>query len=165
MRTPLVVAVCMLALPFALHAQQPSVRVEPTDLHGPRPLAQQTAESAVRDYLQSWKSMNAAMMQNRADLLSPDFVGSALEKLTATIHEQTKLGIHVRYVERSHDLQIAFYSPDGLSIQLVDNVEYDEQVLNQDTVLASQPIRTRYIAVLTPSEVRWKVRVFQASHE
>lgn len=109
--------------------------------------------------------MKAALAQNRADLLSPDFVGGALDKLTSTVHSQIKAGIHTRYVDRSHDLQIVFYSPEGLSIQLVDNVEYDEQVYNGDTLLASQPVSARYIAVLTPSEVRWRVRVLQASHE
>jgi hypothetical protein len=28
-------------------------------------------------------------------------------------------------------------------------------------VLASQPIHTRYLAVLTPTDVRWTVRIFQ----
>lgn len=165
MKKSAVIVACMLAFPFALQAQQSSVHVETPDLNSPRPLAPQTAESAVRDYLQSWQSMKAALAQNRADLLSPDFVGGALDKLTSTVHSQIKAGIHTRYVDRSHDLQIVFYSPEGLSIQLVDNVEYDEQVYNGDTLLASQPVSARYIAVLTPSEVRWRVRVLQASHE
>lgn len=159
------IATCILALPVALFAQQPSVQVKASDLHSPRPLAQQTAESAVRDYLQSWHSMKAALEQNRADLLSPDFVGSALEKLTGTVQEQAKAGIHTRYIDRSHQIQIIFYSPEGLSIQLVDNVVYDEQVLQGDTLLDSQPVHARFVAVLTPSEVRWRVRVLQAVHE
>jgi len=154
----------MLALPCALYAQA-SVHVEAPDLHSPRPLAKQTADSAVRDYLQSWHSMKAALAQNQASLLSPDFVGSALDKLTSTVQQQAKAGIHTRYVERSHDIKIVFYSPEGLSIELVDNVEYDQQVFNGDTLLTSQPLRARYIAVLTPSEVRWRVRVLQATPE
>jgi predicted PhzF superfamily epimerase YddE/YHI9 len=72
------------------------------------------------------------------------------------------LGIHTRYLERSHDLQIVFYSPEGLSIQLTDTVEYEEQVLDHDKVLATKPIRKRYLVVLAPAEVRWRVRIFQA---
>lgn len=164
MRTPAIIVACMLALPCALLAQ-PAVQVQPSDLHGPRPLAQQTADSAIRDYIQSWKSMKSAMAQNRVDLLSPDFVGSALDKLAGAIQEQVKAGIHTRYVDRSHKIQIVFYSPEGLSIQLVDNVEYDEQVYNGQILLTSQPVSARYIAVLTPSETRWRVRVFQAMPE
>lgn len=164
MRTPAVIVACMLALPCAVEAQA-SINVQPPDLHSPRPLAKQTADSAVRDYIQSWKSMKAALAQDRAGLLSPDFVGTALDKLTGTIQEQEKAGIHTRYVDRSHKIQIVFYSPEGLSIQLVDNVEYDEQVFDGETLLTSQPVRARYTAVLTPSETRWRVRVFQAIPE
>lgn len=153
----------ILAVPLALCAQQPAVHVEPPSLHSPRPLEQQTADSAVRDYLQSWQAMKSALQQNRAGLLSPDFVGAALDKLTDTIQEQAKLGLQTRYIDRSHNIQIVFYSPEGLSIQLIDDVEYDEQVFNNGTLLSSLPVRARYIAVLTPSEVRWRVRVFQSS--
>lgn len=164
MRTPAIIVACVLALPCALNAQ-PSVTVQPPELRSPRPLAQQTADSAIRDYLQSWKGMEEALAQNRAGLLSPDFVGSALDKLTGTVQAQVKAGIHTRYIDRSHNIQIVFYSPEGLSIQLVDNVEYDEQVFDGDTLLTSQPVSARYTAVLTPSEIRWRVRVFQATPE
>lgn len=159
----LAISLSFLAAPAVLLAQQPTVRVEPANLHGPRPLQQQTADSAIRDYLQSWQSMKSALAQNRADLLQPDFVGTAQEKLAATIHQQAALGLRTEYRDRSHDIQIVFYSPEGLSIQLVDNVEYDEQVFDHDHLLASHPVHARYIAVMTPSEVRWRVRIFQGS--
>jgi hypothetical protein len=143
-------------------AGQGSVKVEPTTLQGPRPLAKQTETSAIRDYLEAWQNLSAALDQNRPDLLNEGFVGTALAKFTATIDEQGKLGLHTRYQERSHDIKIIFYSPEGLSIQLVDNIEYDEQLLNQEKILATQPMHARYVAVLTPTEVRWKVRVLQA---
>lgn len=161
----LLVLVSILSAPLVLFAQQPTVNVEPPELHSPRPLEQQTADSAVRDYLQSWHVMKSALQQNQAGLLSPDFVGAALDKLTDTIHEQAKLGLHTRYIDRSHNIQIVFYSPEGLSIQLIDDVQYDEQVFNNGTLLSSLPVHARYIAVLTPSEVRWRVRVFQSSLE
>jgi hypothetical protein len=140
-----------------------TVRVEPTNLQGPRPLPEQTGTAAIHDYLQSWQSLRAALEQNRTELLDPAFVGTARDKLTETIQQQTALGIRTRYQDRSHDIQIVFYSPEGLSIELIDTVEYDVQVLDHDGVKTTQHISARYVIVLTPAEVRWRVRVFQAA--
>jgi hypothetical protein len=153
---------CALAMTLPALAQQPSVQVQPPDLRGSRPLEERTATAVVRDYLESWQKFSAALDQNATSQLDPDFVGTAREKLAATIAEQVKAGIHSRYEDQSHNLQIVFYSPDGLSIQMSDNVEYDEQVLDHDKVLTTQHIKARYVVVLTPAEVRWKIRVFQA---
>jgi hypothetical protein len=159
---PLVILSAILAVSGAFAADQGTIQVEPTTLQGPRPLAKQTAAAVVRDYLDAWQSLGEAMNQNRADLLNQDFVGVAKEKFAATVDQQLKLGMHARYQERSHDIKIIFYSPEGLSIQLVDNIEYDVQVLDHEKIVAAQPMHTRYVAVLTPTEVRWKVRVLQA---
>jgi hypothetical protein len=146
-------------------ADQSAVRVEPTNLQGPRVLEKQTETAVVRDYLEAWKSFDTALDQNRAALLDADFVGTAKDKLVNTIQQQSKIGIHTRYVDRSHDIRIVFYSPEGLSVQLVDQVEYDMQVFDHDKPLATQRVRARYVSVLTPSEVRWRVRVLQAVPE
>lgn len=162
----LLVMTYVLTLPItAVHAQQASVRVQTMKMHGPRTLEKQTETSVVRDYLQSWKSLEAALDQNQPALLDANFVGTSRDKLANTIDEQLKLGIHARYQEHSHDLQFVFYSPEGLSIQMIDTVEYDEQVLDHDKVLATKPIIARYLVVLTPSEVRWRVRILQAEVE
>lgn len=146
-------------------AAQPTVRVEPANLQGPRRLEDQTATAAVRDYLKAWGSMGSALEQNRADLLSSDFVGYAKDNLTDTIQQQSNLGVRTVYRDRAHDLQIVFYSPDGLSIELTDKVDYDVQLLVHDKVQAVQRQQARYIVVLTPAEVRWRVRVLQAVRE
>jgi hypothetical protein len=156
---------CALGLPFVAYADQPAVKVEPPQLQGSRALEKQTGSAVVRDYLESWKSFRAAFEANRADLLDQDFVGTARDKLGATIDDQMKLGIHTRYEDRSHDLQIVFYSPEGLSIQIIDNVDYDEQVFDHDKLVASRPMHTRYVVILTPTEVRWKVRLLQAADQ
>jgi hypothetical protein len=109
--------------------------------------------------------MRSAFDQNRAALLNRDFEGEAKDKLAAAISGQIKSGIHTKYEDRSHNIQIVFYSPEGLSIQLVDNVEYDQQVFQNGKLLATQPARARYVVVMTPSQVRWRVRVFQAQPE
>jgi len=107
--------------------------------------------------------MQVSLDLNQAELLDQNFVGTAREKFANTIDEQSKLGIHTHYQDRSHEIQIVFYSPDGQSIQMIDYVEYEQKVLDHDRVLSTRPVRERYLVVLTPTEVRWKVRVFQAS--
>lgn len=151
-----------LAATFSAGADQPSVRVEPMKLQGPRILNDQTRDAVIRDYLEAWQSLGKALEGNRTDLLDRDFVGTAKDKLTDTIHQQVTAGITTRYVDRDHDLQIVFYSPEGLSIQLVDKVDYDVQVLDHGKVLSTQQEHAQYVVVLSPSEVRWRVRILQA---
>ena len=165
MTKPLFIICSLFTAIVALGSDHPAVRVAPTESVGPRPLERQTETAVIRDYLQAWRSMSDALEQNRTDLLDPDFIGTAKKKLADTIREQEKLGIRTRYRDGAHDLQLVFYSPEGLSIQLVDTVEYDVEVLDRDKVLATQHLRARYVAVLTPTEVRWKVRVFQTESE
>ena len=165
MKKPLYIVALLLAAILTLGSDQPAVHVEATDSVGPRPLEKQTESAVVRDYLQAWRSMSAALEQNRADLLDPDFIGTAKEKLAGTIREQGKLRIHTRYRDTAHDIQLVFYSPEGLSIQLVDRVDYSVQILDGEAVVTTQHVRACYVAVLTPTEVRWKVRVFQAEPE
>jgi hypothetical protein len=165
MKQPLFIVCSLFAAIFALGSDPPAVRVQPTDSVGPRPLEKQTETAVIRDYLLAWRGFSDAFEQNRAELLDRDFTGGAKEKLADTIREQGKLGIHTRYRDRAHDLQLVFYSPEGLSIQLVDTVEYDVQIVDGQKVQTTQHVRARYVAVLTPTEVRWKVRVFQAEPE
>ena len=156
------VALATLALPTALWGQQPTVHLEPLNLNGPLPLQKRTAQAVIRDYLESWQSMSTALDQNRADLLDADFVGVAHKELAKSIQQQAALGLHTHYQDTSHDVRIVFYSPDGMSVQLTDDVEYQQQVFASDKSLTTQQARVRYIVVLTPAELRWRVRIFQA---
>ena len=149
----------------ALAGDQPVVRVEPPNTEGPRQLQDQTAKAAIRDYIDCWQSMSRALDENRPDLLDRDFIGSARDKLAATIKDQSAAGFHAVYHDRSHDVKVLFYSPEGLSIELADTVQYDVQLLNRDKVIGNEVVHTRYIVVLTPTEVRWRVRIFQAQTE
>lgn len=142
--------------------QQSSVRVEPADSVGPRTMEKQTQTAVIRDYLQAWQCLSDALRQNRPELVDANFVGVAQQKLTGTIREQKKLGIQTVYQDRSHDISLVFYSPDGLSVELLDTVEYEVQIRDGEKLQGTQNIRSRYLAVLTPTEVRWKVRVLQA---
>jgi hypothetical protein len=148
---PLLIAFPLLIALMLWGAERPGLRVESTNA-GPRVLEEQTRASVVRDYLQAWQSLGAALSENRADVLDQSFVGTAKEKL----------GIQTVYRHPTHDLAVIFYSPDGLSIQLLDNIEYNLEIRDHGRVLASQPVRSRYVAVLTPAEATWKVRILQA---
>jgi hypothetical protein len=163
-RSLLILSVSLAAV-SAIGLAQATVRVEPSSLQGPRALPEQTGTAAIRDYLESWQSFSAAFEQNRTDLLGPAFVGSARDKLAQTIQQQAALGIRTRYQDRSHDIQIVFYSPDGLSIELTDKVGYDVEILDHDKVKTTQHLNARYVIVVTPAEVRWRVRVFQADRQ
>jgi len=141
---------------------QPEVTVDTSQLKGPRPLEDQTKAAAIRDYLQSWQGMNEAFEQDQPNLLDEDFIGTAKDNLADAIDEQAKAGVQTRYQDRVHHIQFLFYSPEGLSIELIDDAEYDVQVLDHDKPVSTVPVSARYIVVLTPAEVRWKVRVMQA---
>lgn len=164
MRLRSILAVLSLSgLPVLLGAQQASVKVDPPDVHGSRTVEPTTKTAVVRDYLESWKEMRLALDRNRPQGLDQDFVGTALTRLTQTVQQQAALGIHARYRDESHHLQIIFYSPGGVSIQLVDHVSYREQVFDRKgNALGSHRINARYLVVLTPSATRWKVRIMQA---
>jgi hypothetical protein len=161
----ILIACSIFAAVFAFASDESAVRVEPTDSVGPRALEKQTKAAVIRDYLKAWGSFSHAFEQNRPDLLDADFVGVAKEKLQDTLRDQAKLGIQTRYRDAAHDIQLVFYSPEGLSLQLVDTVEYDVRILDHEKVQTTQHVRARYVAVLTPTEVRWKVRIFQAEPE
>jgi hypothetical protein len=154
-----------LAAASCLASAEPTVSVDASTLAGPRPLEDQTRTAAIRDYLQSWQAMTDAFEQNQAGLLDADFVGKARDTLEAAVRAQASQGIRTQYVDRSHHIQILFYSPEGLSIELADTVDYDVQVSDHGKPVATVPARARYIVVLSPSEVRWQVRVLQAAAE
>jgi hypothetical protein len=146
-------------------AAQVALHVEPMTVQTTRPLTDHSKAAVIRDYLHAWNGLQMALDQNRPDLLDADFVGTAKDRLTDAVHQQSQLGIRTHYQDRSHDLQILFYSPDGLSIELADKVEYDVQLIDNGKVVSTQRESVRYLVVLAPSEVRWRVRVFQSALE
>ena len=138
------------------------MQVDPIHLQGPRALQPQTASAVVKDYVEAWQTLHNALDQNRVDLLDRDFAGDARDKIAATIQQQMKDGLRTGYKDASHHIQVIFYSPEGLSIQLTDDVEYDIQLVDHDKAVGNQHVKARYVVVLTPSETRWRVREFEA---
>jgi hypothetical protein len=160
-RTLLLIAAAALAGVLPAGAQA-NVHLKSPDPNGTQTLQQATAAAAVHNYLQAWEGFRSAFEQNRADLLNRDFIGDAKDKLSQTIQQQTAIGIHTIYQDRSHDVQIVFYSPEGLSLELIDDVAYDVQLIDQEKRTTTQQVTARYVTVMTPTETKWRVRVFQA---
>jgi hypothetical protein len=146
-------------------ADAPEVHVAPLDSVGPRTMERQTQSSLVRDYLQAWQTMAGAFQQNRPEMVEGSFVGAARDQLLNTIRQQQKLGIQTLYQDQSHDLRVLFYSPEGLSIELLDKVEFEVEVRDHGKTVAKEHVRTNYTVILTPAESKWKVRVFQGGSE
>ena len=163
-RTRPVLLVLLLASVTSAYGE-PVVRVEPADAAGTRSLKEQTATAAIRNYLQSWQTLRTALEHNQAAVLDQDFVGSARDKIAEAIRQQGAQGIRASYQDQSHDIQVVFYSPEGLSLELTDRVEYDVQLFDHDKAVATQHMKAQYVVVMTPAETRWRVRVFQAEHE
>src|SRR5690349_10531578 len=149
---------------FAADDALPRVELNADNAAG-RPVEDLTKKSVARDYAKAWRTLATAMDQNRADLVEGDFVGIEAEKLTTAVQQQAKAGLRTRYVDRGHKLEVLFYSPEGLSIQVRDTANLEMQVLDGDKVIHSEQGTRHYISILTPTEVRWKVRVLQAESQ
>lgn len=157
-----VLSIVLFPVLASLAIAEANVRVDASMPASPRPLEPQTEHAAVQDYLQSWKAMDLAFRQNRSDALAQDFVGGAMSQLSNAIKEQSALGIQTRYRDISHDIHFLFYSPEGMSIEFTDVVKFNLQVFDRGRLVSSKVESTRYLVVMTPSEVRWSIRVFQA---
>jgi hypothetical protein len=129
---------------------------------GPRPLEPQTRASVVRDYVEAWQGLDSALKENAPGVIDAYFVGTAKKTLIDTIQQQERLKINTSYKNVSHNIKILFYSPEGLSIELVDDVGYQVEIRDGNGIVGSQNVHTRYIAVLTPTESKWKVRILQS---
>ncbi len=138
----------------------PSVRLNAEDNAG-RPVEALTRKSIARDYARAWRSLAQAMEQNRADLIDNDFAGVAEEKFAAAVADQAKAGLRTRYIDHGHKVDVLFYSPEGLSIELRDTAQLERQVLDGGQVVHSENLTLHYISLMTPTEVRWKVRLLQ----
>lgn len=158
------VLIAFLLLPglTSLAAAPPQVHVDTPLPTVPRPFEPETERAAIRDYLQSWQTMQSAFQQNRSDLLGADFAGGAMEELSSTIREQSALGMSTQYQDTSHNIKFLFYSPEGLSIEFIDTVKFTLQVFDHGRLIATRRQSARYLVVMSPAEIRWRVRVFQA---
>lgn len=127
----------------------------------PRQVEDGTEKAVARDYTAAWQAMTQALEQNRADLLDPNFIGTAHDKLKETVQQQSQTGLHRRYVDRGHKVQAIFYSSDGSAIELHDTAQLSVQLLDGDKVVASKDLSQQFVVLMTAAENSWKVRILQ----
>jgi hypothetical protein len=144
----------------AADPQLPTVQLNADNGAG-RPIEELTKKAVERDYAKAWRTLVQALEQNRADLIDNDFVGIAEDKFAAAVAGQAKAGLRTRYIDHGHKLDVLFYSPEGLSIELRDTARLERQVLDGDKVIHSEQVTAHYVSLMTPTEVRWKVRLLQ----
>ena len=140
-------------------ASLPSVVL--TASRGPRDIEELTRQKILHDYAAAWQTLDAGLERNRAEVLNDYFTGFAKDEFTRTIKEQAGTGIHRRYVDHGHKLEVLFYSPDGGVMQLQDNAEYEVQIFDGDRLLHSETMTARFLVLMTPGADRWMVRLLQ----
>ncbi len=128
----------------------------------PRQVEDTTQKAIARDYAAAWQALAGALEQNRPDLLTANFVGTAHEKLDQTISQQRKAGLRQRYIDKGHHVNAVFYSPEGSAMELQDTAALEIQVLDGNKVVHSEDVTVHYVALLTAAENSWKVRVLEA---
>ena len=131
------------------------------DAVGPRELEDVTKNAIARDYAAAWSTLAQALDQNSPELLNAHFTGFARDNFGQRIADQRRAGVHTRYRDLGHRASIIFYSPDGLGVQLLDEAQIEVQIFDGDNLVSSTKVDRHYIALLTPAEVSWKVRVLQ----
>jgi len=129
---------------------------------GPRTVEDTTERSVARDYAAAWKAMTQALDQNRTDVLGLNFTGTANDKLTESISEQRKSGLHQRIVAKGHDVDVVFYSPEGSAMELHDTTQVQLQLMDGSNVIHSTDATLHYVVLMTAAENSWKVRVLEA---
>ncbi len=128
----------------------------------PRSVEDTTKMAVERDYAAAWQSLTEALDRNQADLLNVNFVGAAKDRLTATIDAQRKAHLHQHYVDKGHNVDLVFYSPDGSAIELHDTARLGLQLFDGNKVVHSEDATIHYVVLLTAAENSWNVRLLQA---
>ena len=133
-----------------------------TDHATPREVEETTQKALARDYASAWQTMIAALDQNRAGLLGANFIGTANEKLSTTIQEQNKAGLHQHITDRGHTVEAVFYSPEGSAIELHDTAHLQIDVMDGGKLIHTENATVHYVALHTAAENSWKIRVLEA---
>lgn len=129
----------------------------------PREVEDVTQNAILRDYTAAWQAIGTALANNTLQPLNENFSGFALDHLTQRVKDQKEHGLATRIVDRGHQVEAIFYSPDGAAIELKDTATIETQVLDGGTVIYSDQAQVRYYAVMTGAEDRWKVRVLETA--
>lgn len=152
------------AVPFAKRvlAQEGGARYQINTTNAqPRELEEATQKAIAREYSNAWKNMASALRDNNADPLNQSFIGTARDQMFSRVEQQRGSGTTSNITDKSHKIDVLFYSPEGSAIQLRDTAEYELQVLEGGKVIYTEQVTQNYIAILTVGEGSWKVRVLQ----
>ncbi len=159
----LLAALLALAAPLLLSAAETGFAVIlDTSQSQPRHVEETTMASVERDYGHAWRAMAAAMEENKIGLLGSDFVGLAKEQLSQAIAEQGNSGLKRRYIDHGHQVRVVFYSSDGSAMELHDTVRLEIQLMDGDKVISSDQGTFHFLALMTPAENSWKVRLLES---
>ena len=152
----------------AAASQAPATNIQldlNADSVGPHQMEELTRLAITRDYAEAWDALAQALEQNDTALLNRDFIGFARDNFAARIAEQQKAGVRTKTIDHGHKASAVFYSPDGAGIELRDEAQLEIQILDGDTLVSSTKVTRHYVVLLTPTEVRWKVRILQTVAE
>ena len=127
----------------------------------PRQVEDTTQEAIVRDYASAWRALEQSLGNSGDSGLAANFAGTALDQLQSRLDGQRKSGVRTRYVDRGHQLEAVFYSPEGSAMQLHDTAQVEIQTYDGGTLLSSQPVTLHYVVLMTTAEDRWKVRLLE----
>ncbi len=148
----------LLVMALSAGAQEVKISGSPAG----REMQDATRQSIAAAYARAWQTLGQALAQNRQGLLDGSFVGTARDNFAQLIRHQQNSGVRQRYIDRGHKVDLLFYSPEGMSVQLRDRAQLEIQILDGDSVIHREQVTVNYIALLTPTEVTWKVRLLQA---
>ena len=162
LRLLLAVAVLFVASGYSAAQSSPSVEFNAANA-GPRSVEDLTSQTVPRDYAFAWQNLSQALDENRPGLLDAYFTGFAKSSLEQRIKQQAQSGLHVRYTDHGHKLNVLFYSPNGDLMQIEDDAQIEMQILDGSKVIQSQPLRVRYMVLMTPGADRWMVRDLEST--
>ena len=129
---------------------------------GPRTLESITQQNLVRHYANAWQTLATVFDNNATALLGDYFVGPAREQLAEAVAGQQKTGLHSRYLDQRHKVDVVFYAPEGDVVELHDTLECQFQVFDGEKSIHNERAVLRYVVLMTPSADRWVVRQLQA---
>jgi hypothetical protein len=156
------VVVLLVVSRYSVAQSSPAVEFNAANA-GPRSVEDLTSQSVPRDYAFAWQNMSQALDENRPGLLDAYFTGFAKTSLEQRIKQQEQAGLHVRYTDHGHKLNVLFYSPNGDVMQIEDDAQLEMQILDGGKVIQSQPLHVRYMVLMTPGADRWMVRDLEST--
>jgi hypothetical protein len=129
---------------------------------GPRTMEALTQQNIVRHYGRAWQSLADAFDHNTPVSLNDYFVGAAKDQLTETVNDQQRTGIHSRYLDQRHMVDVVFYAPEGDVVMLHDTVQCDLEVYDGEKSIHTEQAVLHYVVLMTPGADRWVIRQLQA---